>query len=577
MIRRIYLRAGVWPGLILPLFFSKSSLGGTGAVLLALIYGGVYLFLIRPGGFGGALNYGLVFFLMTLLAALMINPAWGGLLLEEYFFFGAYSALFLASMAPLWLGLTTEGRGSEIDHPDLAPRLPRALSAALLLAAALISLAPGFIFKLAVPILLILGAWWVYGRGFEAFQWPRPRLEESPAAEPAVETRPQPRPRLDEESLALLGRVKDALVIQGSPRGPVGITALALRPFVNGLAAEGAKVDVVHLKDFKINPCTGCFDCWTKTPGRCVLEDDMEPILKRLAKTDLVVLAQPLYVGGLPGLTQTFLDRCAPLWEPWLVAHPHGGTYRPPRGGTFLGRRLVLLAVGSLPEESAFEPLIAHVEAVAALGEGPVVGRLIRPAADLLVLGPRLGRIWERIDRAFFQAGVETARLGRVRPETEATVKEPLFRDEAAFRLVTNLNWETWQEYWAAKRAGLDLPPLATFLDRDIRMNLGVMVLNFNPGVAGDVAATFQFNLSGRQPGQWYLRVQRGRCSFHEGWARDPDLIIHAPSEAWVALARGEMDSSQALADGLVRLEGRDDLFGQMSWLFSFGQGGADA
>ncbi len=42
---------------------------------------------------------------------------------------------------------------------------------------------------------------------------------------------------------------------------------------VESLKAKGHEVDVMILRKEKIGACLGCFGCWLKTPGECVIHD----------------------------------------------------------------------------------------------------------------------------------------------------------------------------------------------------------------------------------------------------------------------------------------------------------------
>jgi hypothetical protein len=569
VVKKVFLAAGGWPGLIGLLLFHWRLLSATVAVLLALGYALAHLLAARSAGRASRFDYALAAYLGLLLIGLIVRAETLRPLLLDYFFFGLYSALFLAAAAPLWLDLTLTGPepGQARPRPAESTRLA-GLWAGVFLASAGSSLGPGLAFKVGLPVVLLLVGWLLAGR-IKGTNVPRPkarprRPEPAPASQegPEVSLIAPPAPRL--------GPIKEVLVIQGSPRDRAGLTEKMLQPLLAGLDKEQVPVDVVRLAELNLRPCLSCFDCWTKKPGVCVLRDDMEPLLRKLTTTDLVLLAGPQAFGGFSTLTKVFIDRCAPLLEPWLVAHPEGGTYRPPREGTLFGRRLGLLALGSLPQARSFQSLLDQAGQLANLGGGPLVARLVIPGAEVLYLGARLGPAWQFLEEALYRAGLELARQGRVDPATEEAIRQPLFRDEVAFRLVVNLYWETCQEYHAARRAGLDLPDLETFIDQDVRLNLGGLTLRFEPEKMKPAEATYQFSLAGRQPGQWYLKIKGGRCGFHEGWAKEADLVISTASEVWVAVVKGEVELGQAVRESLIRLEGSTELLGSLSLAFGW-------
>jgi multimeric flavodoxin WrbA len=52
-------------------------------------------------------------------------------------------------------------------------------------------------------------------------------------------------------------------------------TEMMLSHLTGGMTEAGAQVDVVNLREKKINGCIGCYTCWKKTPGRCIRKDEM--------------------------------------------------------------------------------------------------------------------------------------------------------------------------------------------------------------------------------------------------------------------------------------------------------------
>jgi len=82
------------------------------------------------------------------------------------------------------------------------------------------------------------------------------------------------------------------------------------------------------------------------------------------------------------------------------------------------------------------------------------------------------------------------------------------------------------------------------------------MPMVFNRSVAGDARASIQFQVSGAEPGAYWLRVADGKCESFEGVTESPDLTVHTPDTVWVRIIHGQLDGAKALAEGLYRVQG---------------------
>ena len=43
----------------------------------------------------------------------------------------------------------------------------------------------------------------------------------------------------------------------------------------------------IDLSKLKIKNCVGCFGCWVKTPGKCVIRDDATKVYPLIAKSEI--------------------------------------------------------------------------------------------------------------------------------------------------------------------------------------------------------------------------------------------------------------------------------------------------
>lgn len=108
------------------------------------------------------------------------------------------------------------------------------------------------------------------------------------------------------------------LIINGNPEPSKNKLNKFVSEFVSELQKNGEEVKLVDLQNKKIRQCTGCFDCWLKTPGTCRFKDDEEAILRDMLRSDLVIFSSPLFMGMYSSLLKRFQDRMIPLIHPYL-------------------------------------------------------------------------------------------------------------------------------------------------------------------------------------------------------------------------------------------------------------------
>ena len=134
---------------------------------------------------------------------------------------------------------------------------------------------------------------------------------------------------------------KKMLVLSGSPRKN-GNTAILVDWFAQGARAKGARVEIVRTASlrYKSTGCTSCRACQKLAAYECVIHDEAKPVLARMAKVDVIVMATPLYFFGASAQLKLVFDRMFSLYK-W---DNQAGTMKTP----LKGKTLVLMA-------SAFE------------------------------------------------------------------------------------------------------------------------------------------------------------------------------------------------------------------------------
>jgi hypothetical protein len=92
-----------------------------------------------------------------------------------------------------------------------------------------------------------------------------------------------------------------------------------LRVLETELAERGYHSETIDCTRVRIIPCTGCSSCGLKTPGRCVVNDDMQGVLRKIVASDVLVLATPVRFGTYCAQLKKVIDRFQPLMVPIYV------------------------------------------------------------------------------------------------------------------------------------------------------------------------------------------------------------------------------------------------------------------
>ena len=74
----------------------------------------------------------------------------------------------------------------------------------------------------------------------------------------------------------------------------------------------------INLSELKISNCVGCFGCWTKTPGKCVIRDDAVKVYPVIAKSDEVIYVSKIKYGCYDTVMKTMLERAIPIQQAFI-------------------------------------------------------------------------------------------------------------------------------------------------------------------------------------------------------------------------------------------------------------------
>lgn len=97
------------------------------------------------------------------------------------------------------------------------------------------------------------------------------------------------------------------VAFNGSPRKG-GNTELCLRIVEKELNAQGIDMEIIQVGN-KVRGCMACYKCLENGDGHCVQNDPANEWIDKMVEADGIILASPVYYGGIAAGFKCFLDR----------------------------------------------------------------------------------------------------------------------------------------------------------------------------------------------------------------------------------------------------------------------------
>ena len=373
----------------------------------------------------------------------------------------------------------------------------------------------------------------------------------------------------------------NVLVINGSPKGDNSNTIKLTRSFLEG--AGWSNADIVNISRTDIKGCMGCYACWQKTPGRCVLNDGMEAVLNKLIAADIVIWSFPLYYFSVPGSLKNLIDRQLPLNLPFMEDGSSSGGH-PSRYDFSKQRHILISTCGFWTAKGNYDAVSVLFDRYYGIGDYETIfcgqGELFRV--------PELRSRTDKYLAVVRQAGAQYA-AGGILKETRDELERPILPREV-FEKMADASWDVVKVETAKPRNSGDGLGVSSSSSTDSGIGSGAgdddggdtsknlnptpeSSLNFTKQMAAlyspdGVERVLEFYYTDIDKTYQILMTKSGSEVITDGFKKY-STRIETPYALWQAIARGEVSGQDALFQRQYKVLGDfglmlkwDELFG---------------
>jgi multimeric flavodoxin WrbA/putative sterol carrier protein len=347
------------------------------------------------------------------------------------------------------------------------------------------------------------------------------------------------------------------VIVRGSPRKD-GHTRYITDLVAQGARDAGAHIDDIDLYTKKVNRCSGCYRCWTVTPGTCIHNDDMTGLITMLYAADILLLSTPLYNYTMSSICKQFIERLLP-WTGPESAPADNGLFRnrirdPEKWGV---KKLAVASACAFKSMDNFNALLETCTLIAHSIHMTWIGGILRPESHLLPFTVSKPKTTKIIESALVQCGRELAVHGILPQELLDAAATPLSFDNAHFQNYSKIYWE---EVSALGQEGTNLKKVQSITVRDVRILMHEMARNINPRTTANMKAVLRFHFTDKNL-YYNLTINKGACTLEEKESHHCDLSITTDSVTWGKLLTRELSARNALMEKKIVLEGDKNIF----------------
>ena len=115
---------------------------------------------------------------------------------------------------------------------------------------------------------------------------------------------------------------------------------------INLIESENSRY--IDISKLKIANCLGCFNCWTRTPGKCIIRDDAVRVYPLIAKSKNLIYVTKIKFGTYDTPLKTLLERSLPIQQAFIRLY-HGEAHHVQRDVEL--KNATIIVYGNISEE----------------------------------------------------------------------------------------------------------------------------------------------------------------------------------------------------------------------------------